>query len=286
MKKAKYSESEEQWKKQIAELKSKVNASPDKEKLKQVLIDAVKQIKEPFGVLFSGGVDSAVIALICKQLGLKFTCYAVGFEDAPDLFYAREIAKKYDLDYKEKVFNLNETAEILKKTVKMFPKEEFSTDYFVKISVASVIIAASSISDENTFLTGSGAEEIFAGYARHEKVKNINEECWRGLSEMWKKDLERDLILSKKLKIEIIAPFLDENVIIEAMKFEDKDKINGNNKLILRKIAEELGLEKEYAGRKKQGAQYGSKFDRAIEKLTRMNGFKFKQEYIEKLKNN
>ena len=68
------------------------------------------------------------------------------------------------------------------------------------------------------------------------------------------------------------------------MKFEGESKIkNGEKKVILRKIAEEMGLPKEFAWRKKQGAQYGSKFDRAIEKLTKMNGFKYKQEYIESL---
>ncbi|HME87078.1 MAG TPA: asparagine synthase-related protein, partial [Candidatus Nanoarchaeia archaeon] len=77
-------------------------------------------------------------------------------------------------------------------------------------------------------------------------------------------------------------PLLDEDVIIEAMKFEGDKKINAEHKkIILREIAEELGLPKEFAWRKKQGAQYGSKFDRAIEKLAKMNGFFYKQEYIE-----
>ena len=48
-------------------------------------------------------------------------------------------------------------------------------------------------------------------------------------------------------------------------------------------IAEELGLPKEFAWRKKQGAQYGSRFDKAIEKLSKINGMKSKQEYIESL---
>ena len=278
------SKNEDEWKAKVDELKSKVSGSPDKERLKQAIIDAVKQVKEPFGVLFSGGVDSVIIALICKQLGLNFTCYTVGFKDSPDIFYAREIAKKYNLNYKEKIFDLHEIHEILKKTIKIFPKQEFSADYFVTIDVASVIVAAKSIAKENTFFSGLGAEEIFAGYARHGKVQNVNEECWRGLREMWKRDFHRDLTVGKALKIKFLTPFLDESVIIEAMKFGDKDKIGENNKLILRKIAEELGLDKKYAERKKQGAQYGSKFDNAILKLTKMNGFKYKQQYIESIR--
>ncbi len=283
---------EESWKRFIDSLNGKVTGKSDKERLKQTLIEAVKK-RVPngeFALFFSGGLDSALLALICKELNLKFTCYTVGYQSEsgevpPDVWYARELAKKLDLTYAEKVFNLNEIKEIIKQAMKVFPTPKiFDTNYFVTLDVASVVIAAKSIAEENIFFSGLGAEEIFAGYQRHEKCSDVNEECWRGLREMWSRDLYRDVTLGDALGIDLLVPFLDEDVIIEAMKFEGESKIkNGEKKVILRKIAEEMGLPKEFAWRKKQGAQYGSKFDRAIEKLTKMNGFKYKQEYIESL---
>jgi len=283
---------EESWKRFVDSLRGKVAGKPDKEQLKQAIIAAVEKRTppEPFAIFFSGGLDSAILALICKQLGLKFTCYTVGYkseesEIPQDIWYARELAKQLQLNYVEKVFNLNETREILKQAVKIFPKPEFfDANYFVTIDVASVIIAAKSIAKEKIFFSGLGAEEIFAGYQRHGKVSDVNEECWRGLKEMWSRDLFRDVTLGNALGIDLLVPFLDEGVIIEAMKFEGNRKVSEEHKkIILREVAEELGLPKEFAWRKKQGAQYGSKFDRAIEKLAKMNGFKYKQEYIESL---
>jgi len=284
----------ESWRRVVDNLRDRTSGKADKEKLKQVIIEAIKRRvpREPFAIFFSGGLDSALIALICKQLGLKFNCYAVGFQDRSseipqDIWYARELAKKLDLNYKEKLFSLKEVTEIVKKALKIFPiPKEIDADYFVTIDVASVVVAAKSIAKENVFFSGLGAEEIFAGYKRHLKVKDVNEECWRGLREMWSRDLYRDVTVGKALKIDLLVPFLDEDVIIEAMKFEGDRKISeGEKKIILREIAEELGLPKEFAWRKKQGAQYGSKFDLAIQKLAKMNGFKLKKEYLRSLIN-
>ena len=44
-----------------------------------------------------------------------------------------------------------------------------------------------------------------------------------------------------------------------------------------------LGLKKEFAFRKKKAAQYGSNFDKAILKLAKKNGFKYKKEYLDYL---
>jgi asparagine synthase (glutamine-hydrolysing) len=53
-----------------------------------------------------------------------------------------------------------------------------------------------------------------------------------------------------------------------------------NNKIILREIAEELGLKKEFAWRKKKAAQYGSNFIKGMDKLAKRNGFNYKKDYL------
>ena len=62
-----------------------------------------------------------------------------------------------------------------------------------------------------------------------------------------------------------------------------KEVINLINKKILRNIAQDLGIPKEFSNRKKKGAQYGSGFDKAILRLAKKNGFKLKKRYIESL---
>ena len=48
----------------------------------------------------------------------------------------------------------------------------------------------------------------------------------------------------------------------------------------------DIGVPKLAAERKKKGAQYGSGFDKAIQKLAKKNGFKHKKRYVESLLNN
>jgi diphthine-ammonia ligase len=62
---------------------------------------------EKFGVLFSGGVDSTLIAYLCKELDADFICYTVAVDEpemkeAEDLGYAERIAADLGLPLKIK----------------------------------------------------------------------------------------------------------------------------------------------------------------------------------------
>ena len=80
--------SQKQWKNHINKLK-KIKIKADKKILKNNIIKAIKKSipDKKFGILFSGGVDSCLIALICKQLKKDFTCYTVGLENSEDITY-------------------------------------------------------------------------------------------------------------------------------------------------------------------------------------------------------
>ena len=126
-----------------------------------------------------------------------------------------------------------------------------------------------------------GSEEIFAGYERHKSSSNINQECVSGLIQMYERDLYRDDVVTMDNNLELRIPFLDKPLIEYCLKIPEKYKIaDGESKLLLRQIAEEQGLPKEYAFRKKLAAQYGSRFDSALGRLARRNGFKLKADYV------
>jgi len=132
--------------------------------------------------------------------------------------------------------------------------------------------------------SGLGSEEIFAGYQRHEESKDINKECWNGLKKMWQRDFTRDFLLAENLDLKWKLPFLDDELIVAAMGIDSTLKMDGDyKKIILRHVAEELKLKKEFCWRKKKAAQYGSKADKAIAKLAKRNGFKSKKDYVESL---
>ena len=101
---------------------------------------------------------------------------------------------------------------------------------------------------------------------------------------MYLRDLLRDNKIAKHLNIELKTPCMDLNIVKAAMNVNPMYKIDKNDKkLILREIAEDFGLEKEFAWRKKKAAQYGSNFVKGIDKLAKKHGFATKKEYLQSL---
>jgi len=273
---------EKQWETWIDSIKSKTVPST-KEELKDALVNAVKKLipKEKFGIFFSGGVDSSFIAMVCKQAGADFVCYSVGMHGAPDLEWAEKASHALDLNWKKKEFTLEEAEALFKRTAKIW-----ETPDVLKLGVGSVEVAVIEMAKEDgikVLFGGLGSEEIFAGYERHAKSTDKHEECWNGLKSMWHRDLERDIPLANHFGIKALTPFLDEDLIRVAMGIDISKKINEEQKkIILREIAQELGLPKDFAWRKKKAAQYGSWFDKALTKLAKKAGT-HKTEYVKSL---
>ncbi len=277
--------SDKEWKNNINRLKSGV-VLKDKYKIKSLLnkelLEAVKKRapNKKFGILFSGGVDSSTIALICKNLNKNFICYSVGMKGSEDLKYAEEVAKKFGFKLKVKVMSLKDIEKRINELSKLFKEIDI-----VKIGVGLVTYSCMEMAKKDNIdvvFTGLGSEEIFAGYQRHIESKNINKECLNGLLEMNSRDNLRDIPIANYFGIKLETPYLDDNIIKLALKIPGRFKIDKYNKQILREVAYDLGLE-DYAFRKKRAAQYGSSFDKAIKKIARENGFKYKSDYIKSL---
>ncbi len=257
-------------------------------KLLRASISKMAPEGEKFGVLFSGGLDSTLIAYLCKELGADFVCYTVaveepGMREAEDLRYANQIAADLGLKLKIKRMRVSELERTLKEVVPLI-----ETTDVVKVDVALPLYVACEMAKEEgieTVLYGLGAEELFAGYARHKKLKSavLNKECLSGVLRIYEHDLYRDELVAKSLRISLRTPFLATDLVDYALRIPVSYKLlDGENKVVLREIAKDLGLEL-VAKRKKKAMQYGSNFDKAVEKLAKRNGFRYKRDYLRSL---
>jgi len=273
------------------EPKNKDNLEETEENVEKLVTNAIKKRipEKKFGILFSGGVDSTVIVQICKRLKKDFICYTAaldekGMKEAEDLTYAKKTAKEMNLNLKIKKLRLKDVEKYLKIITPLIEDNNP-----VKVSVALTFYAALQEAKKDNIkviFSGLGSEEIFAGYERHKKSSNINKECLSGLRKMYERDLYRDDIITMNNRIELRVPFLDNELIDYSLKIPEEYKIKEDkDKFILRTVAEKLGVSKEIAYRKKRAAQYGSKFDSAIKKLAKKNGFKLRSEYLKKFYN-
>jgi asparagine synthase (glutamine-hydrolysing) len=261
------------------------------EKTEKLLIEAIKkQIPDKnkrIGILFSGGIDSTFIAFILKKLGIQFTCYTAKVEggnikEANDLIYAKKIAEKYNFNLKIASVKVEDMKKDIKKVIGIIEDKDY-----IKVSVALPFYYSLKEAKKDgidIIFSGIGSEEVFAGYRRHKQkeIEKINQECLNGLKLMYYRDLYRDDCLCMNFTIELRCPFLDKNLIEFGLNIPHFLKINEiESKFILRDIALKLGIDKEFAFRKKNAAQYGSKFDKGLLRLAKDSNKK-KQEFLDK----
>lgn len=257
-----------------------------KKKVEGLLLDAVaKRVPDQkFGILFSGGVDSTIIALICKELGVDFVCYSAGLveegmKEPEDLIYSRKIAKELGFELRVNELKREDVAELLEKVVPLIEDNNV-----VKVGVALTFYAACELAREDgvrVIFSGLGSEEIFAGYERHKLSQNVNQECLAGIRKIYERDNYRDDVVTMNNNIELRVPFMDKELVKYCLKIPAKYKLSEKeSKIILRDVSKDRGLPAEYADRPKKAAQYGSRFDKAIQFLTKANKFDRKSEYL------
>src|SRR3989338_8909617 len=117
--------SEREWKELIGSLRNDFNSLETNKKraireVRRRIIESVrKNAVNNCGVLFSGGIDSTLIALILKKLNLDFRCYSVGLENAQDIEWANIVSKELGFKLKAKILSLDELEIIIKKVTRI-----------------------------------------------------------------------------------------------------------------------------------------------------------------------
>lgn len=258
-----------------------------KDKVQKLLVDSInKRIpNQKIALLFSGGIDSTMIALILKELKQDFVCYTCvlkegNLKEPEDLIYAKEIAKKYNLNHKIIEISLRDVSKDLKTVIPLI--EDYNV---VKVGVALTFFSACKRAKEDgckVIFSGLGSEEIFAGYNRHKESTDINKECVSGLLRLYERDCYRDDVITMFNSLELRLPFLDLKLVDYALKIPSELKINNHiEKFILRLVAKKYyHLEEKYSFRKKKAAQYGSNIHKGLAKLSHKNGYNLISDFL------
>lgn len=219
------------------------------------------------GVLFSGGLDSSLLALLASDYG-DVTLYTAGTENSPDVEWARKASDALGLPLKEYLFGEEDVEEAARKVV--FAIEEPNP---MNLSIGVPLYFATKLARENgdaVLLSGQGADELFGGYAKYIEKPEIME---KDVENLWLRNLERDDKIAMLNSVEGRFPYLDPNVVGLALSLPLELKIaNGVRKRLLREVALELGLPEEFAMREKKACQYGSHSQKLLQKVAKRHG--------------
>jgi diphthine-ammonia ligase len=232
-------------------------------------------------LLFSGGVDSTLVAAALQEMDKNFTAYTSGIQygntsKPRDLEWAEKIADKMDIELEVNMVTLEDVEQALQQI-----SEWISSANVIKNSVALPMHFSLQGTDEQeqVVFTGLGSEHIYAGYRRQGGY--LNKECLSDLRSVYHEDMYRDNVVCFRNGRELRVPFLDDQLVRHALTLPEELKVNDDyRKLVLRKAAEKIGVPEEVAWRSKVAAQYGSNFDKAVSKLAKDNGFDQKQKYL------
>ncbi len=256
----------------------------------------VKEQCEPeTGVVFSGGVDSSLLAVLAaRHCGV--TAYAVGTEGAPDLPFARNLKSEFGLE----IIKLSEDdiEAALPEVVPVVRREEGRVSPVrVGAELPSHFAAKAAAEDGlRVMLSGQGPDEMFGGYARYRSV--LAEEGYGALERLLRRDtlelrdeiIKIDRAVCARHGVELRNPFLTNGFVDYGLSLDVGDRIwmgaekpphpheRYGGKFIIRKLCEKLAAEevlpREIVWRPKKAAQYGSGVHKVLDRLARRRGFK------------
>lgn len=237
----------------------------DVERLLSVLRSSMKKIaggEEAVAVAYSGGLDSSIVVALAKEVTSTkgYTCAIPGsFDDK----HAVEAAQ-YD-GIETKTIHLND-ADLVKYVVRS--AAVLGTVNPVPISYTIPVLCALDCCDQKLLLVGSGADELFGGYARYQASSDPEASM---SSDLVKTLAEAQLLQAEATRLgkRIGFPFTDEAVIMAALSIPVERKVDfSGRKLILREIGKVLSPHS--ADKPKKAAQYSSGVMKEMERLARV----------------
>ncbi len=176
----------------------------------------------PFALMFSGGIDSTLVAHYARQFRPGAPGYILGDEEAPDHAYAREYADLTGFDLRPIEFDADSDAVFSLIDDAIQVSESFDPNC-IRSAVCSLMVARRMQEDGfRVALCGEGADELFCGYAPLELAFQESNDEGRPLRDevlqlMHRVSLQRVDRCSMRFQIETREPFLDPAVVRYAL---------------------------------------------------------------------
>jgi asparagine synthase (glutamine-hydrolysing) len=229
---------------------------------------------ENFGIAFSGGIDSSLLAKISSDIYKEnVILLSIGFPFSHDLEFSRRIAQELNMKHFTYEIRNDEFNNISRKVIDNLKCNNIS---HIENCIAFYFISFLSILNNcKLVLTANGFDELFCGYDRYRQIILHGQ---KQINSFMKQRITNELTLvneinkiSKEFNVKIKQPFLNKRFIDFAMKIPIEKKILGPSdtlrKHILREIAISLNVPIESAMKPKKALQYGTLIHKNLAKI-------------------
>ncbi|MFW9983827.1 MAG: asparagine synthase C-terminal domain-containing protein [Candidatus Odinarchaeota archaeon] len=247
------------------------------QQLKTMLTDTISsslKSQDDFGVLFSGGLDSSIIAAILASLYSEaFPLFVTGITSAKDIPQARLSASHLNLPLTIRIFTHDDVKEKLSQILSIcgvvdLLHAELAISFFFATECARQ-------NNVTTVFSGQGADELFGGYARHERCfiesgsEKASVEMLSDLKKLQEVSLPCLQAVVNHFGLQLVTPFSDTSLIEYSRNLPFWCKLNLSSgevvrKQLLRQLAQELGFPSQVVNAPKRAVQYGSGVHRIL----------------------
>lgn len=192
-----------------------------------------EQCKSPYptGILFSGGIDSSVLAVATKELGLNLPLYTFDFKGnqekygfSEDLTYAKKIASELNLELRIVTYKESDFAEYVE------VHRTFSEPYLDLAGFSLHLLCKQAKKDGiKILLNGTGADEFFGGYRRHMLAKTLN-----FVPRFLQKTALKSIITKQfppvtRLEKKVLQPYCSSNFLQTLLCYDQNEYLENNN---------------------------------------------------------
>jgi asparagine synthase (glutamine-hydrolysing) len=187
----------------------------------QVLLErSVKERLSSLGavaVAFSGGLDSSIIAFLCKKFCSNVTLIHVSLKNQSETEHAKAVAEELNLPIRICIYDKNDVSKTLPLVLCLVEEPDP-----IKASIGIPVFWAAKHAAKMSLpvmLAGQGSDELFAGYKRYvdslvrwgaEKTRDM---ILRDTVGMYESNFERDFKICNFHGVELRIPFVTSQII-------------------------------------------------------------------------